>query len=82
MELTKRYDEPGLKGRVIEREQGLFVALEYYSYNREPLIEEYPILPTSTYLEDGMWITFNLGADFSKGTWVAPKVAIFKKIIV
>jgi hypothetical protein len=76
------YKEPGLKGRVIERPEGLFVVLEYYAYNREPLVEEYPIMPTNTYLEDGMFISFSLTGDFTKGGAVVPKVAIFKKIIV
>jgi hypothetical protein len=76
------YNEPGLKGRVIERTEGLFVVLEFFAYNREPMVEEYPIAPTNTYLEDGMWIKFDLSADFSKGGINVPKVAIFKKIIV
>lgn len=82
MNMMLNYNEPGLKGRVIERPEGLFVALEYYTYNREPLVEEYPIAPTNTYLEDGMWISFSLSGDFSKGEIKVPKVAIFQKIIV
>ena len=76
------YNEPGLKGRVIERPEGLFVGLEYYTYNREPMIEEYPIMPTNTYLEDGMLIRFSLTGDFSKGGAIVPKFAILEKIIV
>jgi hypothetical protein len=76
------YNELELKGRVIERPEGLFVALEYYTYNREPLVEEYPISPTNTYLEDGMLIKFDLSPDFSKERVNVPKFAIFKKIVV
>lgn len=75
------YKEPGLKGRVIERPEGLFVVLEYFAYNREPMVDEFPIAPTNTYLEDGMWIKFNLSADFTKGGTNVPKFAIFEKII-
>jgi hypothetical protein len=82
MNMMSIYKEPGLKGRVIERPEGLFVALEYYAYNREPLVEEYPIMPTNTYLEDGMLISFSLTGDFSKGGAIVPKFAILEKIIV
>ena len=82
MSMILTYNEPGLQGRVIERPEGMFVALEYFSYNREPMVDEYPILPTDTYLEDGMWIKFRLSADFTKGGHEVPKVAILQKIVV
>jgi hypothetical protein len=60
MNMILNYNEPGLKGRVIERTEGLFVVLEFFAYNREPMVEEYPIAPTNTYLEDGMWMNYSL----------------------